>query len=1046
MYPKTSMKKLLFFLLSFTASLTVFAQNRTITGVITDAKDGSGLPGVSVTVKEIPTIGTQTDVSGKYSISVPANAKTLIINYIGFGTQQLPITGSVLNTAIRENAQQLSEVVVVGYGTQTRQSVTGSIAGVTAKDIAETPVPSVEQAIQGKIPGVAIQSNNGKLGQGIQIRVRGTSSLSASNQPLYVVDGIPITSSSQSGTDAPTNPIADINFNDVESLEVLKDASASAIYGARASNGVVLITTKKGRAGTPRINFTAQFGGSQPSRHRDFLNASQYVQLEERAGLGAATQDFNAGYFSTLADAQSYYKSYVDRRLTRYAAGSTNWQTAAVNTDWEKLAFQKAPQSQYDLNLSGGTDKTTYYIGGQYLNQDGILIGNNFKRYSGRINLDSKMYKNFTVGMNLSFTRTINNRVSNDDAFSTPLQVVALSPITPQFDPRTGLLSGTLPNGVSSTSALGGTLASTYPVYYNPLLSLGNASFITNVYHTLGNVYGDLKIAKGFSFRTEFGIDQINQNEDSYYNSLTFRNTGTANGSGSDGYNQVLNYTTNNYFTYKNTFGDNHIVDFTGGMSYQLSQTNYNLATGTQFPSDAYRTISSAAVTTGSSGSTNYSFVGYFLRGNYAYKNKYLVSASIREDGSSRFGKGNKYGVYPAGSIGWVLTEEDFLKPVTALSNLKIRLSYGLTGNAEIANYAALGLFTGTASYNGVAGQAITQIANPNLKWESTAQFDAGLDFGLFNNRLSGSFDFYRKNTYDLLFNVNVPGTSGFSTQYQNAGKLYNQGLEFGLSTQNLVGKFKWSTSANIAYNKNVVTDVGGQILGTNDLNRVLEGQPIGVFYGREYAGVDPANGDAIYYLNTTNPDGTRNRTTTNNYNAAQNVVLGNPTPKINYGFTNNFAYSGFDLSVTFQGVYGNKIYNGGGQYMSANASNGFDNQTTDQMNYWNKPGDITNVPEPRLFQGNGIAASSRYLSNGSYLRCKIVSFGYNLPKEWLSKINVARARIFMNAYNLFLVTKYKGWDPEVNADYQASNINLGVDFYSAPQPRTITFGLNIGL
>ncbi|RYY25170.1 MAG: TonB-dependent receptor [Sphingobacteriaceae bacterium] len=340
----------------------------------------------------------------------------------------------------------------------------------------------------------------------------------------------------------------------------------------------------------------------------------------------------------------------------------------------------------------------------------------------------------------------------------------------------------------------------------------------------------------------------------------------------------------------------------------------------------------------------------------------------------------------------------------------------------------------------------MTQIANPNLKWEATAQFDAGLDVGFFNNRLTGALDYYRKNTHDLLLSVNVPGTSGFSTQFQNSGKLYNQGIELGLTSQNLVGRFKWSTSGNVAYNKNVVTDVGGQIIGTNDLNRVIEGQPIGVFYGREYAGVDAANGDALYYLNTTNTDGTRNRTKTNDYNAAQNVVLGNPTPKLTYGLTNNFSYHGVDLAITFQGVYGNQIYNGGGQYMSANGSNGFDNQTSDQLNYWNKPGDITNVPEPRLFYANGTSPSSRYLTSGSYLRCKVVSLGYNLPKSVLNTIKVSRARVFVNAYNLFLITKYKGWDPEVNADYQATNINLGVDFYSAPQPRTITFGINIGL
>ncbi len=1045
------MKKALLFLLAFSIALTAFAQNKTVTGVVTDAKDGSTLPGVSITVKEAPGIGTQTDANGRYSLSVPANAKTLVVNYIGFGTVQVPITGNVINTAIRENAQQLSEVVVVGYGTQTRQTITGSIAGVTAKDIQETPVTTVEQALQGKIAGVAVSANNGKLGQGMQIKVRGTSSISASSQPLYVLDGVVTTSTSQSGTTAATNPLADINFDDIASIDVLKDASAAAIYGARASNGVVIITTKKGKAGTPSINFSAQFGDSQPSRHRTFLNASQYVQMEQRAGLGAANQDFanqdpNNPTFATLQDAINYYNNRVNNRLTRYAAGSTNWQTAAVNTDWEKLAYQKAPQSQYDLNLSGGSDKTTYYIGGQYLDQKGMLIGNAFKRFSGRLNLDSKLYSNLSVGMNMSFARTINNRVSNDDAFSTPLQIVALSPITPEIDPRSGLISGTLPNGVSNTSTLGSTLASTYPVYYNPLISRNNAYFNTNVYRLLGNVYGDLKIAKGFSFRTEFGVDQLNQNEDSYDNSLTFRNTGTANGSGSNGYTQVLNYTTNNFFTYKNTFNLKHTVDFTGGMSYQFSQTNFNLATGTQFPSDAYKTISSAATTTGSSGSTNYSFVGYFLRGNYAYQNKYLVSASIRDDASSRFGVGNRYGVFPSGSVGYVVSEEDFMKNITAISNLKLRVSYGLTGNADISNFAALGLFTGTASYNGVAGQRVAQIANPNLKWESTRQVDAGLDFGFFNSRLTGSFDYYRKNTRDLLLNVNVPGTSGFSTQFQNAGKLYNQGIELALSSQNLVGKFKWSTSVNFAYNKNVVTDVGGQIIGTNDLNRVIEGQPIGVFYGREYAGVDPANGDALYYLNTTNADGTRNHIKTNDYNSAQNVILGNPTPKLNYGFTNNFSYYNFDLAVTFQGVYGNKVYNSGGQYMSANASNGFDNQTSDQANYWNKPGDNTDVPEPRLFYGNGIAASSRYLYDASYLRCKVVSFGYTLPKSVLSKINVKRARVFMNAYNLFVLTKYKGWDPEVNADYQASPINLGVDFYSAPQPRTITFGLNIGL
>ena len=855
-----------------------------------------------------------------------------------------------------------------------------------------------------------------------------------------MVDGIIINSGDISGTSAPTDPLADLNFNDIESFEVLKDASASAIYGARASNGVIIITTKKGKSGTAKISFNAQVGLSQPSRHRDFLNTAQWLQIEQRAGLGAANQDYQAGYFNSLGDAQAYYANYLTRKFTSLAAGNSNY--AANDVNWEKQAFQRAPQQQYDLSFSGGSDKTTYYIGGQALDQTGILKGNHFQRYSGRVNIDTKMYSNFDVGMNLNFTHTYNQRVSNDDAFSTPLQIVALSPITPVTDPRTGLISGTPPGAYSS-----------YPLYYNPLISVDNAYYHTNVYRTLGNVFANWEIVKKLTFRSEFGVDQTNQNEDSYFNSLTLRDTGTPHGQGANTNTSIIHYTVNNYLNYKNTFATDHSLDITAGTSYEYSHFMGNFVQGQQFPSDAYKEIASAAViSAGSSSQSEYSFVSYFARANYAYKNKYLLSVSARDDASSRFGANNRYGFFPAGSLGWVLTQEDFLKNANYLSNLKLRASYGLTGNADIGDYSALGLFSGDASYNGAAGQRFLQIANPNLKWERTAQVDVGLDFGFFNNRISGSLDYYRKNTNDLLLNVNIPETLGIATQLQNLGKLYNQGFEVQLSSDNFVGKFKWTTSFNLSYNKNVVTYVNGQIIGTNDLNRVIEGQPIGVFYGRQYAGVNPANGDAIYYLNTKNADGTINRGTTNDYNAAQNVPLGNPTPKFTGGLTNTFAYKGFDLSVTFQGVYGNKIYNGGGQYMSAEASNGLDNQTLDQMKYWNKPGDITSIPEPRLFYANGTNPSSRYITDGSYVRLKTLSFGYTIPKELLAKVKIDRVRVFMNAYNLFLITRYKGWDPEVNTDFNGSgsttntNINLGGDFYSAPQPRTITFGLNVGL
>lgn len=1027
-------RKLYLIFLLFGLCNFAFAQQRTITGTVTDLKDGTRLPGVSVSVKG-SSIGTQTDLNGAYKLTVPAGTKSLTFTYVGYKTAELTISGTVLNAQIEVNTKQLNEVVVVGYGTQKRSSITGSIASISSKEIEETPVTSFEQAIQGKAAGVSISAGNGKLGQAIAVNIRGSSSIYAGNQPLYVIDGNVINSGSLSSTSAPTDPLADINFNDIESIEILKDAQAAAIYGSRAGNGVILITTKKGKAGTARIDFTAQWGTSDPSRHRQFLNTSQWLQLERRAGQGAAEQDYAAGYYNTLADAQDDYNSYLNSKFTALAAGSSD--ITKYNTNWERQAFQKAPQQQYDLNLSGGSDKTTYFISGQALDQTGIIIGNHFKRFAGRVNVTSKMTSTFEIGANLSEAHTSNDRLGNDDLFDQPMQMVALSPITPVIDPRTGLISGTPPG-----------LSSAYPLYYNPLISTNNAYYHASDYRTFGNVYANWEIVKHLTFRSEFGMDVTNSDEDSYYNSLTYRDTGTDHGFGENTAKFLGHYTLNNYFNYKNVFAKKHSLDVTAGSSYESQHYVTNDIQGEQFPSDAYKVISAAAVkSAGSSGMTDYALISYFARANYSFEDKYLLSASVRADGSSRFGTNNKYGWFPGVSAGWVLTQENFLKNVTYLSNLKLKASYGLTGNDQIGNYAYQGLFTGDASYNGAPGQRFSQIANPDLKWEKNRQTDVGLEFGFFNNRLSGGVDYYYKFTSNAIMYVNIPETTGISTQIQNLAKLYNRGIEFEVSGDILVGKFKWTASANAAYNKNKVTYTAGQVINDGaDLNRVIEGQPIGVFYGPEYAGVDPANGDALYYLNTKNSDGSINRGKTNDYNAAQSVVLGNPTPSWTGGISTNASYKGFDLSVSFQGAFGNKIYNQAGQYMSAEASNGMDNQTVDQMNYWNKPGDITNIPEPRLFYANGTSPSSRYLSSGSYVRCKTVTLGYTLPKDITSKIGIKKARVFVNGYNLFVITKYNGWDPEVNTDYLASNINLGVDFYSAPQPRTVTFGVNIGL
>ncbi|WP_461148337.1 SusC/RagA family TonB-linked outer membrane protein [Spirosoma pulveris] len=1003
-------------------------QERQVTGRVTSAEDGNPLPGVSIVAKGT-TRGTQTDADGNYTLSVPVNIGTLVYSFVGVVTQEVSIGNrAVINVALSNDTRSLDEVIVTGYGAQSKRNLTGNIAKVGARDIENIPVPSVEQALQGKVAGVQITSLNGKVGQGLQIRVRGTSSLTASSQPLYVIDGIPLTSSDQSSTTAPTNPIADLNPNDIESLEILKDASSAAIYGSRASNGVVLITTKKGRAAKTTFEASAQMGASNPTHLRQWLNTQQYVELlqEARVNTGATSA-------TSLAN-----------RFTRYAAGDpAGWQgeNPKYNTDWQQEAFQKAPSQQYDLSARGGDAKTRFFISGQYFDQSGIIIKNRFRRLSGRVNLDHTATDKLTLGVNFNLSHSINDRVSNDNAFSTPMQIVALSPMTPVVDPRTGRVSGADPD-----------LYPSFPLYYNPLINRDFANLQARVYRMIGNVYADYKLLPGLSFRTEFGTDLLSQQEEEYYGRETRGNTGAPNGLGSNTFRQVANYTTNNYFSFGRTFAEKHDVDATVGMSYQESRNNYSSVTGQQFPSSAYKQITSAArITAGDGQETSFSFLSYFARVNYRFNNRYLLGVSGRIDGSSRFGTNNRYGFFPAASAGWILTEESFLKNVKALSLLKLRASYGLTGNAEIGNFSSLALYAATnnagtsAGYAGVPGQAPSQIPNPDLTWEKTLQTDIGLEFGFLNNRFSGEIDYYQKNTSGLLLNVNVPGSSGFRTQLRNVGKLENKGVEFVFNSNNFNGPFKWTTSLNLAYNKNVITDLGGTTITGSFLNRAQEGQPLGVFVGPEYAGVDVQNGDALYYRNSTKADGTLDRSTTNNYNDAAYVPLGNPAPKFIGGITNTFSYGGIDLSVLFNGQFGNYIYNGGGKFQSANGDY-FDNQSIDQLNRWKKPGDITNVPQARLLGGNGTGESSRYLQKGDYVRLRTITLGYTLPKELLTRIHLSRVRIFATGQNLLTFTKYTGWDPEVNSDaYTGNPVNLGIDFYSAPQPRTIIGGLQIG-
>jgi TonB-linked SusC/RagA family outer membrane protein len=1013
-------------------TLTLSAQERTVSGKVTSAEDGTALPGVNVVIKGT-TVGTVTDALGNFKLSVPAGESTsLVFSFIGFNTTEAVIgERSIVDISLGLDVTQLNEVIVVGYGTQLKQDLTGNIATVKGDVLQNVPVPTFEQAIQGRAAGVFVEAGNGKLGQGIKVRIRGSSSVSAGNQPLYVIDGIPMTSASQANTGGQTNPLTDINPTDIASLEILKDASASAIYGSRAANGVVIITTKRGKAGKTKFNLGYQTGVSEPTGHREWLNTEEYVELftESNGGLtNSLIRRFNRYGGDPLS------LTVPDSNNTPHESWATPGASGYVDTNWENQVLKKGSINQFDFSASGGTDKTKFFASTSYSDQEGILIGNRFNRLSGRVNIDHEASEKLTLGVNFSLSRSLNYRLADDNAFSTPMQIVALSPMTPVIDPRTNLLSGVLnpetglPNG-------------NFPLYYNPLIDDAYNERETEVFRNFGSAYASYKINSSLIFRSEFGYDLLSQHEDRYFARETSRNTGQPNGQSDDFWTQVFNYNTNNFFQYSNTLNDIHAIEGIAGISYQETNNNFSSNTGIGFPSNAYKkNFSAATITAGNAQESKFNFLSYFGRVNYKLNNKYLFGLSGRVDGSSRFGLNNRYGFFPAASLGWIISEESFMSTIKVVDFLKFRASYGVVGNAEIGNFDSYGLY-GASHVGGVPGQRPTQIENPNLGWEQTAQIDVGIDFGILDSRITGEIDYYVKTTSDLLLNVNLAGNTGFRTQTQNIGELENKGFEFVVNTENFVGNFRWSTSFNIAANRNKITNLGGQLLQGDFLGVAKEGEALGVFYGPKYMGVDPDNGDALYSI--INADGTES--TTSNYNAATYQVIGNPNPDYIAGITNNFSYKGFDLSLLVQGVFGNQVYNGGGKFMSANGDF-FDNQTKDQLRRWQNPGDITDVPQARLFEANGTGESSRYVSDAGYVRLKTITLGYNLPSEISGRLKLESVRVYVSAQNLLTFTNYDGWDPEVNADtYAGNNINQGVDFYSAPQAKTITFGINVG-
>jgi len=953
------------------------------------------------------TTGTSTDINGKYQISA-APGVVLEFRFLGMTTKEVTVgTSGVVDVALEYELTGVDEVVVVGYGSAIKRTVSGAITKVDTKGLSEMPTASFESAIQGKTAGVFIEQASGKLGEAVKMRIRGSSSVSANNQPLYVVDGVPITTESLSNVNnQPVSPLADLAMSDVESIQVLKDASAAAIYGSRASNGVVIITTKRGKSGATKFNIDYTTGISEPSNLVKWLNADQYIELMNESMDNVSDGD---GLVWGWLPKEDIWDIFVP-----------GW-NEGYDTDWQKEAFQRGTLNRINVSGSGGNESTTYYTGISYDHTKGILRGNNMTKFSGRLNLDQKATEKLNFGLQMNLIRTEMDRVENDNAFATPLQLVAQAPVTPVYDPETGELN-------------------TNTIYYNGLISLRDGFNNQTSFRSLANAYGSYKILKNLTFRSEFGTDIMDLREKNFWGRLTI-GAGPA-GEAQNRSVRVVNYNWENYFTFAKTF-DAHDINVVAGMSYQESNTTGSDVQGKGFPTDDFNNIANAAeATVFSSWDEAHSYLSYFARANYKLSDKYLFSVSGRVDGSSRFGVDNRYGFFPAVSAGWILSEEDFMSGIkNTLSYLKLRASYGITGNSGIPDYAHLALYTGV-NYAGRNALQPTQLQSRELGWENTAQTDIGIDFGFFKNRLSGELDFYYKKTTDLLLYRTLPSTSGFEGVWSNIGELENKGIEFALHSNNFVGDFKWTTDFNIAFNRNKILNINGPEITPNGINYVIEGQPIGVFKMRKYAGVDPDNGDAIYYINDTSNEAT------SNYNLAGDLIVGSPNPDFTGGFNNSMEYKGFDLNILMSFVYGNDVFNGGGRYQSANGD-WFDNQTVDQMNRWQNPGDITDVPQARLGESNGTNNSSRYLSDASYLRIRNVNFGYNFPASVLRKARLSAMRIYLGVQNLYTFTNYKGWDPEVNytstgRSTQNTNIIQGYDFYTAPQARTYTLGVNL--
>ncbi|MBB5636099.1 TonB-linked SusC/RagA family outer membrane protein [Pedobacter cryoconitis] len=948
------------------------AQNINIKGEVKDHQ-GLPLPGVSVKVKGTNN-GVVTSGNGSYTLSAPANS-TLIFSFIGYKTIEEAISNRKnVSVKLADDNQQLNEVIVVGYGTQTKKDLTTAVSSISAKDIQNQPVTNALQALQGKAAGVQVTSQSGKPGAGISVSIRGNTSLTASNSPLYVINGV-------TSRDA-----SFINPNDIETMTILKDASAAAIYGSSGANGVVLITTKKGTAGQVKVGFNAFTGISNFWRKQKVLNSDQYISLMKDLG----------------------YTEF----------GGTQ------NTDWQKEAFGTGQQNNYQLSLSGGTKGGQYYLSSGYQQDKGVVAPAKLDRYSFNFNGSQRMtsWLKFNVTAALTSNKSID--VSDNAGISKGgviLAALTTPPTLTIFDP----------NG-NYTPVPGG--------YENPI---GNAFGSKNTRRQLkfiGAFGGEINFNKDLVFKSTISTNVRNEYYD--YTLDPFKTVYGRTERGIYNNNKTNDHVwlNENILSYNKTIGKN-VFGAMAGYTIQESDYTYLEYSATRFVDQQGLPIA-PSIAPKIPQRSQWAKQSYLARVNYAFDGKYLLSSNFRADGSSRFAPGHKFGYFPSVSAGWRISGENFMKDSKTINDLKIRGSWGKVGNDEgIGDYAYMKLYQITAQNS----YTLDQPANDQLSWEKTTQTNIGIDLTMFDSRLTFTADAYLKKTNDLLVKVQLPTSSGLGTQALNVGSMENKGLEFALSTKNIVkSKFTWSTDLNFSLNRNKVTSLGnttqsldyGGIFERDAAIRVVVGRPLGSIYGYVFTGVDPKTGNATYQ--DTNNNGQRDN--------GDRQFIGSAQPKFTYGINNNFTYGNFGLSVFFQGVQGNQLFNASrieleGMYDAKN-------QSAAVLNRWTTPGQITDIPKAQLttssFTNTNSLTSSRFVENASYLRLKTATLSYNFGKTALGKLKMDKLTIFATGYNILTFTKYSGLDPEVSR-YDANGPDMGVDYGTYPQSRSFLLGVNVG-